>query len=306
MTDQLTFGDAPVIPDEELANIERMHEKAFETRSLDPLPGVIGFGEIGVVLKWPLENASIALKRLAPASDQAGADHQIERIFRAANILAPTIAIAPTRAQFTPTRSGGVATYLVQPLYPKETLADTILEESTPDPEHPLVQAVCDAILQTVDRGAVLDSQYSNFSFGDDGLILFDNGSAILVDSNGKADTDFGVVLDPVPGFLRSVARKQVGAISERLAGTRGNMAHSALSLVRVGQTRWLGPVLEVYNQHLEDPLTEAEVTEEANALHKQLKSVKRLGKTQRFWTQKVRRQHYDLFITDSFTGEIV
>ncbi|MEL6891947.1 MAG: hypothetical protein AAFP84_10135 [Actinomycetota bacterium] len=75
---------------------------------------------------------------------------------------------------------------------------------------------------------------------------------------------------------------------------------------MRIGQERWLDAVLASFNDRLDRPIRRSDVMERFERLHAEMQQIKRLGRLQRSWLERVRRRRYEFFITDSFTGEVL
>ena len=73
-----------------------------------------------------------------------------------------------------------------------------------------------------------------------------------------------------------------------------------------MGLDDWLEPVVATLNDVLDEPLDAATIRERTAKRHKDMIQLKKIMMLQRLWATKVRRQPYDFFITDSWTGEIV
>ena len=90
------------------------------------------------------------------------------------------------------------------------------------------------------------------------------------------------------------------------MGSRQGAFSQAAASLVRLGLDNWLDVTLEAFQPHLSEPLDRAAIKKKADSLHAESRGMKRLMQAERLWSTKVRRRPYDLFITDSFTGELL
>ena len=151
----------------------------------------------------------------------------------------------------------GGAHYIVQPLYAKETIGDSVLAASEPDSEHPMVLALRDAAVAVAGAGdTVLDSQFSNIVWDANGLLFFDTGSPFFVDEHGGPLVDLGPSEAAIPAPMRLIAKKLSCKVQKDLSSSSGNPAHAALSAVRVGEERWLDALLVAFSASLDRPLS--------------------------------------------------
>ncbi len=302
----------PTVTDEELAAIEVATQRALETRSFDGLK-VLGFGEIGVAIGVPADAPTAVVKRLASCPTQAEIDEWFAFLRRYENALAPHVRIAPTEQR---TISGGpdgrLVPFLIQPLFPKSQLVEVVLAKTDPVVDHPMIVALRDAALSAVADGRqAIDSQVSNFAWDGEELWLFDSGSPFLFHADGSPDYDLGSYARAIPAVLRPLTRRIANSVCLKLGGPSGNLAHAALSAVRIGQERWLDAMIETFNaalfdQKLGGPIDRADVLEQMDGIRKEMKTIKTIAKVQRTYVSNVRRQTYDFFITDSFTNELL
>lgn len=294
----------PSLSNEDLLDLDRRIATALRERSVEGLQ-VLGMGEAGLALAWPNDNPTAVVKRLWVSDSAADAEAQLERIREYTDRLAPFVDITPTDLRTVVADSGRTIPFMVQPIYKPEQLVEHVLAEDEPATDHPIVTSLTEAILQTgADGRQALDAQFSNFAWINDRLVFFDLGSPFMYDENGNA-TDIPGVVDSMPAILHPILRRQVRGTMNRLGGRRYTFRQAAISLPRIGQERWLTPALEAFNEHLDEPLTVEEVHARIQRMHRELKVMKSLMRTQRAWSTKVRRKPYETFITDSFTGEL-
>ncbi len=302
----------PSVSDEQLATVEKAIQGALESRSFDGLT-VLGFGEIGVAIGVPAGEPVAVVKRLASCPTQAEIDEWFAFLRRYEAALAPHVAIAPTDQRTIPGGPDGrLVPFLVQPLFPREQLVEVILEQTEPVVDHAVVVAVRDAALSAVADGRqAIDSQFSNFAWDGEQLWLFDSGSPFLYNADGSPDYELGSYARAIPAVLRPATRRIANKVCLGLGGANGNLAHAALSAVRIGQERWLDAILETFNSAIVDrslgePIERDDVMKQMAGVQNEMKAIKTIARTQRAYVTKVRRQTYDFFITDSFTGEVL
>lgn len=295
------------ITDDELRAVDRKVADALSARSLDDL-NTLGFGELGVPLAWPDQAPALCVKRLLATNDRADSEWLFERVERYVAGLSPHLAITPTELRVITNDAGRWASYLIQPVLAKDRLVENILESEAPAKDHPIVVAVRDACVAVMDDGGVaVDSQFSNFAWDGSELAFFDIGTPFLYDENGRVDRDFGPLLDSMPAILRPLAGREAVRIANELGGRRGNLEHAAISIARMGLDSWIDPVVETFNEVIDnEPLVASDIRDRLSKRHKDMVQLKKIMQLQRAWVTKVRRQPYEYFITDSFTGEIL
>jgi hypothetical protein len=299
-------GDGFSITDGELEEIETAVLNAFEERSADGL-SILGFGENGVAIAWPTVNPTLVVKRVISTDNDRDTQLLTEALETYVAGLSVHVDVAETALRAVPNAVGRNGIWLVQPLLRPEQLVESIMETAEPSADHPIVQAVTELILKSTENPrAVPDAQFSNFGWVDDRLLLFDVSPPFLFDEQGNYDFDASFIDRAMPGVLRPVARKKFVEIVSDIASRRGSFQQAVMSLVRVGQEQWIEPVLEAFNPHLDPPLTVEDVATRADRLHKDSQVLKKLMRAERFWSTRVRQRPYDIFITDSFTGELL
>lgn len=298
MSDQVTDAD--------LLEVENALLDGFRDRRTDGVD-VIGFGETGVALSWPRGAGRHVIKRVVSVPERDEADDFVRQLGEYVEALSAHVRVAPTDVRALENRDGRHAIFVVQPLYGKDDLVETIMERQEPSPDHPILQQVVDVVLRTSEGGRLgVDAQFQNFAWVDDELVLFDIGTPLTFEADGSYAYDTSVVGRVMPAPLRRVARRKYEEIVADIGSREGALKQAAMSLVRVGQERWLPAVLEVVNPHLAAPLEEQAVVDRAAFLHRQSAGLKKMMRLERWWSTSVRRRPYDMFITDSFTGEIL
>ncbi len=296
----------PDVSDAQLDQLEADFHAGLRRRSLDGLT-VMGFGELGIAIGLPSDGPTAVAKRVPAVKDRRIIDDWFAYLRRYEALVGEHVRVAPTQQRVVGTGDGRWAGYLVQPCYPSELLVENILATEEPAVDHPIVLAVRDASLAAVAEGhAAIDSQFSNFVWEDGVLTSIDCGSPFMYTDGGAADYEIGAYSASMPAVLKPVVIKLATKVVEETGSPNGNLELAALSIVRIGQERWLDAVLETFNERLDEPILRDDVTARFDKLHGEMQQLKRLGKLQRFWAERVRRQRYEFFITDSFTGEVL
>jgi len=295
------------ITDQELQAVERRLISAFANRSTDGL-NTLGFGEIGVPLAWPDDNPRLCLKRLNSSKSQQDIDAMLTGVQQYIDAAAEHVTVVPTELRAIDNDHKATAIYMVQPIIQSELLLENILANTAPVVDHPAIVALRDLVVASIhDRKIAIDSQVSNFAWDEGKLSFFDVGTPFRVNDRGEAQPLPKVMLATMPALLRSVGSKEARKIIDKFSSVRGNLEHASLSVARLGLDNWIEPVVETFNKAIDgEPFTSEGVRQVTEDRHKDMGTLKNLMKIQRLWAEKVRREPYDFFITDSFTGNIL
>lgn len=281
---------------------------AFANRSTDGLK-TLGFGEVGVPLAWPDDDPRLCVKRLNSSKSREDLDVLLRGVRQYIAALEPHVTVLPTELRTVVNDHKMIAAYMLQPIVPSDQLLENVLAETAPTVDHPAIVAVRDLAVASInDRKIAIDSQVSNFTWQDGKLSFFDVGTPFTVNSEGEAQPLPDCMLATMPALLRSIGSKEAIKVMNEFASVRGNLEHSALSVARLKLDSWIAPVVETFNEVLGDDekLDADEVRTALKTRQKDMGTLKNLMKMQRFWAEKLRRQPYDFFITDSFSGEFL
>ncbi|WP_148288534.1 hypothetical protein [Ilumatobacter nonamiensis] len=302
----------PTVTDDDLAALEVDLQAAMAERSFGTLK-VIGYGETGVAVAHPADDPVAVVKRLGSCVTREEIDEWFDFLRAYEELLAPFVSIAPTEKRIIEGGPDGrLVPFLIQPLFTRSQLVEKILEDTDPVVDHPMLVAVRDAALDAmVDGRQVIDSQLSNFAWDGERLALFDCGTPFVFHADGEPDYRLGVFKSAFPAVLRPVAIKAAEKVMRDFRTPNGNLAHSALSAVRLGQERWLDAIIETFNAGMAErgvgePLERENVLEQLDGLQRDMKVIKVVGRLNRAYVEKVRRNTYDFFVTDSFTKELL
>lgn len=295
------------ITDDELFDVEKRLLEAFAKRSLDGFK-TLGFGEVGVPLAWPEAEPRLCVKRLNMSKSASDVKDHIDAVHEYMSAIEPHVGIVPTELRTVANDLGATVVYLVQPIIPRDELLEHVLADAEPTTDHPALVAVREASTAVVrDRKVALDSQVSNFMWKDGKLAFFDVGTPFRLDPAGKARRLPALMFTTVPTVARGIGNKEASKVVNDFASARGNLRHAAISIARLGLDDWIGPAVDTFNEALAgEPLVASEIHDAMGGLQKDMKAIKNLMKAQRFWSEKVKRQPYDAFILDSFSGEFL
>ncbi|MEM9037572.1 MAG: hypothetical protein AAGA99_14105 [Actinomycetota bacterium] len=297
----------PTVTDAQLLELEDQVRQGLEERSFGDLQ-VMGFGELGVAIGLPADAPVAVAKRMPALPTRREMEEWFAYLDRYEALVAEHVAVAPTEKRTVPTDDGSRwAGFMIQPCYDRSVLVEHVLPDIEPTIDHPIVVAIRDAALSAVADGrCAIDAQFTNFVWIDETLISIDCGSPFLYHPDGSPDYEIGAYASSMPSLLRPVVVKMAERVAAQCGTPNGTLELAALSIVRIGQERWLDAVLDTFNAKLDEPIQRADVTARFDKLHGEMQNIKRLGRLQRTWVERVRRRRYDFFITDSFTGEVL
>jgi hypothetical protein len=247
--------------DGELEALDALVDEALAAGREEELP-VLGYGEISLVLGWPVEAPRFACKRM-PAFDSRPAfdsyrrsiDDYVERLGAAG------IAVAPTEMRGVEHADGSVVGYVVQPILPAATLAPAILHRADPADGHPLVIAIADAASAAVSPRLGLDAQLANWTWDGDRLTYIDVSTPLLWDERGASRLDLEPLAQAYPAILRPLLRRFIAPrILDGYRDLWGVYEDLTGNLIKERLEPWLPAFLAAVNRHLEEPLTERRV----------------------------------------------
>ncbi len=296
----------PVVTDAEIHDVERAILRAFEARSTNNIT-IFGLGELGLAVGWPTTNPIAVFKRQAPGPDLA-ADMERMHAFHEAleNAGAPVL---PTDIRVITNEHGVQIPYLIQPIIERDQLAENILAVDDPSPTHPILVSLRDTVANVVrdgpNGGLSIDAQVTNFAWTGEQVVSIDTTPPLIWGANSGPMYEVGNYLTAVPWALRPAAIHLTKRSGDDYRTLHGVLQQTAVYLLRIEQERWVQPAIECFNAVLDTPLTRAEVDKNFDRVVRDLPTIKRLARAQRLWATKVRKQRYEFFITNSFTGEI-
>ena len=296
----------PSVSNDELLALESRIQQAQRERSVDGLK-VFGFGEVSIAIGWPTNDPRFIAKRLIPMPDA----ELIEAPLRAIEAFVDQVhsrggKVLPTETRRITRADGQHVGYVVQPIVPRDMLAETMLK-GEPEAFHPLLVAVRDFVVACGGDDVALDAQIPNFAWTDGEVWLLDVTSPASFDSAGRlvcSTLDLSKQL--VPAVLGPVLDKASRDIFKQYRGVRGALMQVVVFLHRVGADAWVGAAIETFNEVLEVPIDPQVVHERWEQNQKDFLRVKKLVQLQRAWQEKVRRRPFEYLITDSFSGEVL
>jgi len=288
-------GDVPII---DLDAVEAAVQQALERGDGSGLT-LLGYGEISLVVGWPTGAPVVAAKRLPPfPSADAAADYG-RRFVAYLDRLAER-GVVPVASAFRVVVGTGSArvAYVTQAVLDPDDLGPAILRRSAPDPDHPLLRGIVDAVGAVCDPRTGLDAQVSNWALVDGQLRYLDVTTPMLFDPSGRAELDLGLFLAAYPWALRGligrfVAPDVIGAYRDpRRVGVdlAGNLLKERLA-------EWIPSVIEAVNRTVEAEITEDEVRRYYRSDARLWELMLRLRRADRWWQRRIRRRTYPFLL---------
>ncbi|MCP4962302.1 MAG: hypothetical protein GY925_23910, partial [Actinomycetia bacterium] len=173
---------------------------ALEAQDPSSLP-VLGFGELSVALAWPVDEPRFACKRTPPFTPAQFNQYQALVDDYVGTLREAGIGVIDTNVRSVESGDRLIG-YLVQPLLAKESLGNNVLAASDPDPDHPFLAALGQAIATVSDKLSI-DAQVTNWSWDDTELTLLDVGTPFMWNDDGTSRIDMKPFLPMIPALLR-------------------------------------------------------------------------------------------------------
>lgn len=289
------MADLPV----SLDDVEAAVQAALEAGTDEGLR-ILGYGEITLVIGWPTDRPVVACKRLPVFPSASVADRYAERFEHHLTLLADRgVVPVPSTLRMV---HGGVpgerVGYVVQPVVPAGSLGPDVLRASDPDPDHPLLRAVCAAVPDVVDDRTGIDAQISNWAVVDGVVQYLDVTTPMLFDERGRIELDMGLFLAAYPWLLRAPIGRFV---APGVVGAYRDARHVLLDLVaNLRKERlddWVPAALEAANAVVAPALTAEEARRYYRSDARLWEVMLRLRRADRWWQSRVRHRTYPFLL---------
>lgn len=286
-----------MIPADELGRLEREVDQALERGDGSALR-VLGYGEISLVLGWPVDQPRWACKRLPTFPSDESADAYTATFEEyLAELDRRGVRVVSTEVQRVRRSDGRVALYCVQSALPPDELAVDIVRRGGAGADHLLAEIV-ETVLGAVDDRVGLDAQLSNWVMTEGRLRYFDVTTPLLRRADGSEALDTGVFLASLPWLLRAPVRRFVlPDIMERYHQPRTVVLDLAANLIKEQVDGHIPTVLAAAGDRLDPPLTEHEVRADYRSDARTWAVLQSLRRADRTWQQRVRRRPYPFLL---------
>ena len=279
-------------PDVDIELVDAAVQRSIAAGSADELR-VLGYGEITLVLGWPVDEPAVAVKRL-PAFPAATA------VERYADLLERYIAALEERGVPTVATTlrvvADVRPYLVQPLVPGDALLVKVLSSAPAERAATLLARLAQLVDAALDEHVGMDAQPSNWVVEGDDLRQLDLSTPMLRKA-GKDELDFGVFISIYPWLLRAPLRPVAASVMSQYFDKRTVLLDIAGNLTREGHGRWVPAYLEAANAYVDKPITDRDVRRYVVQDRLLWQTMQRLRRLDRAWQQRVRRRAYPFLL---------
>jgi hypothetical protein len=278
---------------EGLHELDALVEAALEGGDEGRLP-VLGYGEISLVLGWPLDDPRLACKRLPVFASWAQFDAYRRTLADYLEALrAAGVQVVDTQMEAVARTDGSVVGYVVQPLLPSERLAPAVLRRADPGAGHPLVGGIVAATAAAVAPGVGLDAQVSNWAWDETGLRYLDLSTPLLWSQGGEVRLDLSLLAQAYPAILRRPLRRHVAPrILDSYRDLRRVYLDLAGNLLKERLEAWLPMFLDELNPRLADAISEPEVRSYYRSDARLWEVLLRIRRLDRAWRLRTGRQY--------------
>lgn len=265
---------------------------------------ILGYGEITLVIGWPTDHPVVACKRLPVFPSASVADRYAERFEHHLTVLADrgVVPVPSALRVLRGPRRGQRVGYVVQPVLPPGSLGPDVLRAADPDPDHPLLRAVCEVVPEVVDDRTGIDGQISNWALHDGVVQYLDVTTPMLFDESGRIELDMGLFLAAYPWLLR----RPIGRfVAPGVVGAYRDARHVLLDMV--GNLRkerlddWIPAAVTAANRVVGTspggPITAAEARRFYRSDARLWEVMLRLRRADRWWQTRVRHRTYPFLL---------
>jgi Family of unknown function (DUF6206) len=298
VSEEAVAPSAAGLSDGDLRELEDLVERALSSGSEEGLP-VLGYGEISLVLGWPVESPRFACKRLPlfPSRQRFDAYRAALQDYLEA-LGAAGVRVVDTEMRAVEGAGGAIAGYLVQPMLPADQLAPAVLRSADPAAGHPLVEAVASTAAAAVSPSVGLDAQLSNWTWDGAALTYFDVSTPLIWSPEGRSRLDLELIAEAYPAILRWPLRRFVApGILDTYRDLRRLYLDLAGNLLKERLDAWLPAILSRFNPRLEKPLSEDEVRRYYRSDARLWAVLLRIRRLDRAWRRRVRHRPYPFLL---------
>lgn len=257
---------------------------------------IVGFGELSIALALDGGDGPLVAKRM-PSFTVDGFDLYVKLIDDyTAKLRSRGVGVTPTEVHGILRQDGRLQCYLVQPRLDSRILGDHLLRQAEPNAKHPVLLAIGETVVSSVDETVSVDAQVTNWGLTGDGLELVDVGTPMLWGSDGQPAMDMKPFLAMLPALTRRPVGSVMSSLMERWKTPEGVLLDALANLHREGLPEWVEPAAAAWSSQLGKRLD----TEKAMKMWTDDKRLwpllTRLKQGERRW-RHLRGQPYDFFI---------
>ncbi|HSJ16483.1 MAG TPA: DUF6206 family protein [Solirubrobacterales bacterium] len=289
---------AAALSDAELSDLDALVERALAIGDESSLR-VLGYGEISLVLGWPVDDPAFACKLLPPFAHRSRFDAYRDTLDDYLRAL-EAAGIDPVATELRPVERGDgtVAGYAVQRVLPPAGLAPAVLADADPDRGHPLVEAVVELAAATITPRVGLDAQLSNWWWEDGTLTYIDVTTPMLWSADGRPRLDVDLLVRPMPWAMRGpIKRLLAPRILDGYRDLRGVYLDQCGNLIKERLDAWLPRFLAAANERLQRPISADEVRRYYRSDARLWGALLAIRRLDRAWHLRVRRRPYPFLL---------
>ena len=265
----------------------------------DPGVRVLGYGEISMVLAWPVDEPRLACKRL-PVFDTPERFARYESVFLEyiADLVGRGVPVVETDLRSVERDDGTMAAYCLQPVLPADSLAPNVLAHADEADSRRLLAAIVEATGAAVDERVGLDGQLSNWANPSGTLAYLDVTTPLARDESGRDLLDVELFTAALPWLARGpVKRFMLSDILDKYFQFRGVITDLAGNLIKERLEHWVPEVVALTAGRVEPPLTVVEVRHYYRGDARTWRFLEVARRADKWWQQTVRRRPYPFLL---------
>lgn len=236
----------------DFGEVEAAVSNAIRRRSTADLK-LLGHGEISVVLAWPAEAPTAAVKRVPPFRDLARAQQYLDicdDFF--ATLRSANVGIWPTTLHIHERADGRAVVYHQQPIADVTQLGSNVLRAAAPADTHPLLDAITDAAGRVCSRTLGFDCQLANWLWDGTTATQIDFTSPFaLTDTRDELLYDAHTFMQEYPLIVRPYIRKEFTSLIRRFTTAEGALGDMVSNMMKEGLDHWVDPAIATINERL-------------------------------------------------------
>jgi len=281
----------------DLERLDAAIDEAIRVGAPRDLP-VLGYGELTLVIGWPPQQPTVAVKRLPPFSDRDRLDAYAALLERYIETLRERgLLVAQTEIRSHPGPRGTMRAYLVQPRVPREQHLNVILASADEARAQELLELVVENVHRCADDVVGFDAQAANWWVEDGELGYLDVSTPMLRDRDGRELLDVALFLSVYPWATRPVLARIAPGVMAQYHEPRIVLLDCASNLHKEGLDHCVPALLRAANRRLERPLTAADVRRYFRQDKLLWALMQRLRLADRGWQRHVRHRPYPLLL---------
>jgi hypothetical protein len=289
---------AASLPELDLGTLDESVQRAIDSGAANGLR-VLGYGEFTLVLGWPTERPTLAVKRLPLFRDETQLDCYRDVLDRYVECLRGRgVPVLPTALHRAPTRDlAGIHAYLVQPLVARENMLNVALRKAEPEEAADALETLVDMVMSCVDERVGLDAQAANWAIDGQVLATVDVSTPLLRDTAGRDELDLDLFSSIYPAAVRHVLARVAPRVMAQYHDPRTILVDAASNLMKERHERWIPTLIATANARVAPPITEREVRRYFIRDRRFWLLMQWLRRTDRAWQRRIRRRPYQFLM---------